>query len=233
MNDKYKILALIPARGGSKGIKDKNIIDVNGKPLIAYTIIEAMKLGKNVEIVVTTDSEKIAECAKAFGAEVPFIRPSDLATDVATMEDVALHAVNELKQLGRTYDILLLLQPTSPLRKCDHIQESLNIFINGRLQSLVSICEVRESPVFMRTFDENRKLLKLLKTSSRVRRQDLPKYYTINGAIYINWVKDLCKTTQFNENKFGYVMDRLSSVNVDEPDDLDFLRFRLVRGTGK
>ena len=110
MINNLKVLALIPARGGSKGIKDKNIYDINGKPLIAYSIIAARNSEYVDDIIITTDSEKIKDISESFGANVPFLRPTELATDNSKTIDAVIHAVNTLKEFGRNYDILLLLQ---------------------------------------------------------------------------------------------------------------------------
>lgn len=222
-----KVLALIPARGGSKGIKNKNIIDILGKPLIAYTI-EAAKGSRFVDdIVVTTDSEKIKEVALAYGASAPFLRPKELASDHSTTLDAVLHAIDKLRRQGKEYDILLLLQPTAPLRTAYDIDEALNRFAQKQYQSLTSISEVKDNPILMREYLEDGTMRKLLNTTSTVRRQDMKKMYRVNGCIYVNLIKELSKETSFNDNAVGFIMESAHSVDIDEPSDVALAEYYL------
>jgi CMP-N,N'-diacetyllegionaminic acid synthase len=214
------ILALIPARGGSKGIPKKNIIDLCGKPLIAYTILAAKDAGCFDDIVVSTDSVEIADVAKEYGVWVPFMRPSQFATDKSTGEDVSRHAIAELSKMGRKYDIIVYLQPTSPLRTATHILEALDMFIDKNLPSLTSVSPVSEHPLFMRTLTNDGMMSKVLNISSNVRRQDLEPYYLLNGAIYINYVDDINNSIG-NDNKYGYIMDTKYGIDINTIDDLD------------
>lgn len=217
---KQKILALIPARGGSKGIKDKNIIPLGGKPLIAYSI-EAAKRSKYIDsIVVTTDSEKIAEIAKSYGAKVPFIRPAELAADTSKTIDAVLHAIKTLKSLGKEYSTLLLLQPTQPLRTTDDIDKAIEVYYQKGEKGLVSISPVDDSPLLIRSIGADGKLVKLLSQNSTCRRQDMPNYYKVNGCIYINKIDELDKNTSFNDNKVPFIMTKEHSVDIDELSDL-------------
>lgn len=219
-----KILALIPARGGSKGIKRKNIIDVCGKPLLAYSIEAAAKSSYVDDVVVTTDDPEIADTAVKWGAEVPFLRPAEYASDTAKSIDAVLHAVRELKRQGREYDILVLLQPTQPLRTAEDIDRALDCFLEYQMQGLVSVCEVEEHPILMRTIGADGRLERVLSCGSTVRRQDMPAFYKVNGCIYINAVKELSETTSFNDNPIPYVMDRKRSIDIDSYEDLERLR---------
>jgi CMP-N-acetylneuraminic acid synthetase len=186
-----KILALIPARGGSKGIKDKNITDLGGKPLIAYSV-ECGLHSKYVDsVVVTTDSAKIAEVAKQCGARVPFLRPAELASDTAKTLDAVLHAVKTLEGMGESYDLLLLLQPTQPLRTSEDVDGAIEAYFALGGEDLVSVCEVSDHPILIRTIEQGR-LQNLLSCSSTCRRQDMPAYYRINGCIYINATNGAC-----------------------------------------
>ena len=216
-----KILALIPARGGSKGIPNKNITDLAGKPLIAYSI-NACKGSRFVDdIVVSTDSEKIATIARTFGAEVPFMRPEELAMDTSKTLDAVLHAVSELKKQGREYDSIVLIQPTQPLRTSEDIDGAIDTYYINSEQDVVSVCEVSEHPLLMRTLKEG-VLVPLLDKSSTCRRQDMDKYYKVNGCVYVNSVNNLNENTSFNDNLIPYVMDRSHSVDIDEPADLKY-----------
>lgn len=220
MFGKQKILALIPARGGSKGIKDKNIISLAGKPLIAYSI-EAAKKSKYIDsIVVTTDSEKIAEVAKRYGARVPFLRPAELAADTSKTIDAVLHAIKTLKTMGENYDTLVLLQPTQPLRTTDDIGKAIELYYESGENGLVSISSVDDSPLLIRSIDEDGKLINLLSQNSTCRRQDMPNYYKVNGCIYINKIDEINENTSFNDNKVPFIMDKEHSIDIDELSDL-------------
>lgn len=220
MFGKQKILALIPARGGSKGIKDKNIIPLAGKPLIAYSI-EAAKKSKYIDsIVVTTDSEKIAEVAKKYEARVPFLRPAELAADTSKTIDAVLHAVKTLTSMGENYNTLVLLQPTQPLRTADDIDRAIELYYENGEDGLVSISSVDDSPLLIRSIGDDGKLINLLSQNSTCRRQDMPNYYKVNGCIYINKIEELDENTSFNDNKVPFIMDKEHSIDIDELSDL-------------
>lgn len=227
MLDGLKVLALIPARGGSKGIKKKNIIDILGKPLIAYTIEAALGSQFIDDAVVTTDSEEIKSVALEYGAQVPFLRPAQLASDEATTLDAVLHAIDALKTQGKEYDILLLLQPTAPLRTGDDIDRALLMFKDKEYRSLLSISEVKDHPVLMREYKADGTMLKLLNSTSTIRRQDMNKVYRVNGCIYINLINDITKQTSFNDNCIGFKMDQSHSVDIDEYSDIALAEYYL------
>ena len=214
-----RILAIIPARSGSKGIKHKNIIDLNGKPLISYSIEAGLKSKYIDKVIVSTDGEEIAEVARKYGAEVPFLRPKELASDTSKSIDVVIHAIEQLKMREEEYDYCVLLQPTQPLRKSEHIDESIEKIINKKAESLVSVCEVEEHPILMRRICDD-KLINLLEGSSTVRRQDFEKVYIVNGAIYINQIDKLSLNTSLNDNITPYIMKREYSVDIDTIADL-------------
>ncbi len=228
MFEKSRILALIPARGGSKGIKDKNIVDVAGKPLISYSIEAALHSKYVDDIVVTTDSEKIAEVAKNHGARVPFLRPAHLASDTAKTIDAVVHAIEELKKLGQSYDVLLLLQPTQPLRTSADIDGAIELFFENNQKSLVSVSPVDDHPLLIRTISDEGNLVNLLKSNSTCRRQDMPDYYCVNGCIYLNKVSEVDKDLSFNDNKMAYIMPKERAVDIDEPRDLLLAEYYLM-----
>ncbi len=216
----FHILALIPARAGSKGIKNKNIKLLSGKELIAYSI-EAAKNSRYIDdIVVSTDGKNIADIAIRCGAEAPFLRPAELADDISKTIDVVLHAVNYLSKEGRLYDALVLLQPTQPLRTSEDIDLALEYFFKNDMQSIASVSEVESHPLLIRTITEKGKLESLLNKNSTCRRQDMPKFYCVNGAIYINKISELSNETSFNDNKIPFIMKREHSIDIDEPLDL-------------
>ena len=195
MIDGLKVLALIPARGGSKGIKNKNIVLLNGKPLISYSICEALKSKYIDDVVVTTDSEDIAGISRLYGAKVPFMRPHSLGGDKTTTIEVVLHAITALRSIGNEYDIMILLQPTQPLRTYKDIDASIDKFLDDKMKPLASISEVDDHPILVRSINEKGEMKRLLDVCSTCRRQDMPKYYRINGCIYINRVSELNENT--------------------------------------
>ena len=219
-----KILAIIPARGGSKGIKNKNIIDLNGKPLIAYTI-EAAKQSKYIDrVIVSTDSEEIRDVSIKFGADVPFLRPDELASDTAKTIDVLVHAVEKLEVQGEVYDYLVLLQATSPLRRDKHINEAIEQVIDNNLSSLVSVHEVDDHPLLVRSLDLDGRVNKLVDQDSTIRRQEFKKYYKVNGAIYINKITKQMKHLSLNDNEYAYIMEKEYCIDIDESTDLIFVK---------
>lgn len=222
-----KIIAIIPARGGSKGIPNKNIIDLCGKPLIQYSI-DSAKGSKYIDkVIVSTDSEKIAEVSRKCGADVPFLRPAGISNDVAKSSDVVIHGIDFLKEnYGYEYDYVILLQPTSPLRTAKHIDDAIELIINSHSRSLVSVKEVSENPVIMRTIEDN-KLNEVLRfDGDNLRRQDLPKFYIFNGAIYITTVDFIKNKRVFvNEDTIPFVMEEEASIDIDNKLDLKIAEF--------
>lgn len=227
-----RVIAIIPARGGSKGIKNKNIIDVCGKPLIAYTVEAANKSEYVDRVLVTTDSEKIADVAKEYGASVPFLRPADLAGDHSKTIDCVLHAINHMKAQGEDFEICVLLQPTSPLRSKDDIDHALELFAKNAYEPLVAVSEVQDSPILIRSIGEDGVLQNILSRNSTIRRQDMDIYYRVNGSIYICRSDELNSETSFNDFKRYYVMEKSHSVDVDELADLEIVKYYLQNERG-
>lgn len=227
-NDK-KILALIPARGGSKGIKNKNIIDLCGKPLISYTIDSAKGSKYIDEIIVSTDSEEIAEISRQYGACVPFLRPKELATDTSSTLDVVIHAIDFLAKKRDMFHTLVLLQPTEPLRTSEDIDGAIEKHFLGGERSLVSVSEVDDNPILIRTLNQDDLLVPLINLNSTCRRQDMPVYYRVNGCVYINKISEINQTTSFNDNELAYIMQREHSVDIDELKDLCVARYYLEK----
>jgi len=217
--DKH-FIAIIPARGGSKGIPNKNIVEVVGKPLIAYTIETALQSKYLDRVVVSTDSEKIACISKDWGADVPFLRPSHLATDNAKTIDTIIHT---LEQVEEKYDYVMLLQPTQPLRRVKHIDEAIEQIVEKNQHSLVSISPVKQHPILMRKIDENGRAISLLGENSTVRRQDFREVYIVDGTIYINKIdENLTSETSLNDNEYVYYTND-NSIDIDTFDDLEIL----------
>ena len=210
-----KPLVVIPARGGSKGVPHKNIKKLNGKPLIEYTIEAARKVFNDEFICVSTDDLKIKETVERMGLKVPFLRPTELATDTAGSYDVLLHAVSHYESIGYIPDTIIMLQPTSPFRTGEHIQEALKLYTHD-LDMVVSVKETNSNPYFL-LFEENEDgFLHKSKESDFVTRQECPKVWEYNGAIYIINAESLKKSPI---NKFAkvikYVMDEISSHDID------------------
>lgn len=222
-------LFLIPARGGSKGIPDKNIRTIAGKPLINYAIDLARCFTSDEHICLSTDSEKIKNVAEANGLAVHFLRPEALSTDSSGSHEVMMHALDFYQLLGRNYDRLVLLQPTSPFRLKKQLTEALNALTNG-VQQVVSVKESRH-PLYVYYTDENGLLKRFLSSESYVRRQDMPKAYVYNGAIYVYNVNALkSKTLDQFDTTYPVVMDEISSLDIDLPEDLAWAEFLVTNG---
>lgn len=221
-----KFLAVVPARSGSKGIPNKNIIKVKGKPLIDYTISEALKSKYLDKIIVSTDSEHIKEIALNCGAEVPFLRPIELASDKSKTIDAIIYTLKELEKEALIFDYLVLLQPTQPLRKSFHIDEAIELIIKKNQESLVSISKVKEHPILIRSLTKEGTVKKLLDLNSSVPRQEFPDYYKVDGIIYINKISSITPQTSMNDNTLAYIIERKYALDIDEPLDLDI--FKLI-----
>lgn len=230
MYKEKKILALIPARGGSKGIKNKNIIEIEGKPLIAYTIESALKSKYIDSIVVSTDSYEIAETSRKYGARIPFMRPEELARDTSKTIDAVYYTARRLQKQGEVYDAIVLLQATQPLRIADDIDGAIEHYYNMGEKSLLSVSETEVNPILIRTIDEKGVMEKILDVSSTCRRQDMPKYYRVNGCIYINSVQELDTDTSFNDNEMPYIMPKERAVDIDEMVDIAMVEYYLKEG---
>ena len=217
MNTTPKVLAIIPARGESKGLPRKNVLDTRGKPLIAWTIEAAQKARCITKVILSSDNAEIISVAKDFGCDVPFIRPDTLATDSASSLDVVLHAMDQVSG----YDFVIILQPTSPLRTARDIDAAFDTMIASGALSCVSVCEVEETPYWMFSRGENGQLERLINLPYDIhRRQDLPKVYKLNGAIYIVADDTLRKTKSFtSDGTVAYIMDRKVSIDVDTRSD--------------
>lgn len=217
------ILFIITARGGSKGIPGKNIKLLNHKPLIQYTIDVARSLTSDEHICVSTDSQEICQVVEGLGLHIPFLRPAALSQDHSGSTEVLLHAIEFYKNRGIQYRTVVLLQPTSPLRTGKHVKEAISLYnSSGEIDMLASVTEARDNPYFnMFELDEDG-FLQRSKSGNYARRQDCPKVYVYNGAIYVININALQKQKlpEFRKVK-KYEMDEESSIDIDTP--LDFL----------
>lgn len=211
-----KTLCIIPARGGSKGIPHKNIKELGGKPLICYAIDNARSISSDCNICVTTDSPEIIKVVENYGLKVPFVRPDYLASDTIGTYEVLLHALKFYEDKGLSYDVIILLQPTSPFRRNEDVAKALSLYSND-IDMVVSVKETASNPYY-NCFEENDKgFLKLSKGDGQYcRRQDAPKAWVYNGAIYI------INTASLKQNKLSafkrirkYEMDAIHSVDLD------------------
>lgn len=208
-----KILFLIPARGGSKGLPGKNIKKLNKKALINHSVDFARNFSDDSNICVSTDSAEIIKCVENNNLKVHFKRPTQLASDTASTMEVINHAINYYISKGKLYDVLILLQPTTPFRRIDDLTNMINLW-NNKLDLLVSVKESHDSPYF-NMFEENRKgFLEKSKKSEITRRQDAPKVYAFNGSIYIYNINSI-KKNQITRIK-KYVMNNpIFSIDID------------------
>lgn len=219
-------LGIIPARSGSKGLVDKNIKELNNKPLIAYTIEAAVKSNIFDDIILSTDSIKYAEIGKKYGATVPFLREEYLASDNASTKDVIVHVIKQLEIMGKKYDYFVLLQPTTPLRNENHIKESVDILIDNNANSVVSICELEHSSSINLRLNKKNTLDFVFSDLSNIRRQDYQTEYRINGGIYICKTDFYLKYENFYmEGSYPYIMDKSSSVDIDDIDDFMYAEY--------
>lgn len=230
MIGQQRVLGIIPARGGSKGVPGKNIRLAGGKPLIAWTI-EAARASRYIDrIVITTDSTEIAEVASAWGCEVPFLRPPELAQDETPGIDPVLHMV---ANLGEAFDLVVLLQPTSPLRSVADIDGAIETCVSLGAESCVSVCPVSKSPYWMYRMSPSRHLEPILESIQAKRRQDLPKIYALNGAVYVVESGYLvAKRTFLSETTVGFEMPGDRSLDIDTELDMVMLE-TILRATGR
>jgi len=224
MHSPKKILALIGARKGSKGLKNKNILEFAGKPLISWTIEASLRSKYIDHTLVSTDGENIARIAKAVGADVPFLRPARLATDKALIGDVLRHALLWLKEnQGKTYDYLMLLQPTSPLRTTRHIDEAIAYYFRHRKtpnDTLVSVIKAPAKMAWLMQKDKKGYIDFCFDIKGQKhRRQNAPSYYLPNGLIYLAPTAVIRRGNFYSSNTLPFVMDKKVSIDIDSPED--------------
>ena len=225
-----KNIAIIPARSGSKGLPDKNIKELAGKPLIAYSIEAAIKSNCFDTVMVSTDSEKYAEIGRLYGAEVPFLRSDRTSSDTASSWDTVQEVLDGYEKMGMTFDTFCLLQPTSPLRTDQDIRNAYALYKEKASFAVVSVCEAEHSPLWCGQLPENQEFIGFIKPESQKRRQDAGKFYRLNGAIYIVNIERFKEDRFFyQEGSFAYIMNQNRSVDIDT--EIDFkLASILIRG---
>lgn len=217
-----QIVCIIPARGGSKGLPGKNIKDFCGKPLIAHTIEQAKQSKYIDRVIVSTEDDTIACTSLDYGAEVPFIRPVELAGDEVATIDVLLHAINWLENIGQyTFDIIVLLHVTTPLRSVADIDNCIALLVDEKADNIFSVAESHRNPYFNMVEEDTNGFVKLVKEGCFSTRQSVPKVYDMNASIY-SWWKNILKVEKkiFLKRTKVYVMPKERSIDID--DDLDF-----------
>lgn len=229
MIGRTKILAVIPARGGSKGIPGKNLKELSGKPLIAWTIEEALKSKFIDNVIVNTDNAGISKVARKYGAKVPFMRPAELAKDNSGMMDVLMHCLDLLDKKNNKFDLVLLLQPTSPLRTCEDIDKAIKFFVKRKAKVIVGVTECNHPPEWTGRLPVDMNMKRFFKRHSGLgNRQDIEKSYRVNGAIYLANIAYLKKyRTWYGKSTYAFEMEREHSVDIDSHIDLKFAEFLL------
>ena len=229
-------LGLIPARGGSKRVPRKNLVPIAGRPLLAWTIDAALAAHRLDRVILSTDDEEIAALGRDCGADVPFMRPAQLADDSASGQDVIVHALQTLAERGERFDYVVVLQPTSPLRSHQDIDDAIALLLNKDADAVVSVCQTDHPPEWSNTLPDDLSMRDFYRPGIRgTRSQDLPTSYRLNGAIYIYDCERLLRHEgdAMDEDTFAYIMPRLRSIDIDEPIDLEIAELLLQRHTGE
>ena len=216
-----KHLAVIPARGGSKRLPGKNLLPLQGKPLIAWSIDAALQSDLYDRVIVSTDDKVIAEVAVANGADVPFLRPAELAGDHSSPVDAACHLIESLDE---EFETLTWLQPTSPLRTSSHLQEAFSLMNTRNADAVISVCECEHSPLWTGTIEEDGNMRDFLQNENfRKVSQELPTYHRVNGALFVVRLRPFLSQKTFylnGDRTFAYEMSAETSVDIDT--QLDF-----------
>lgn len=221
-----KSIAIIPARSGSKGLKDKNIKLLNGKPLMAYTIEAALKSEQFDDVMVSTDSEKYAEIAKSFGAKVPFLRSAETSTDKASSWDTVAEVLGRYAENGQTFETLCLLQPTSPFRTAEDIKNAYELYNLKADFAVISVCEAEHSPLWCGHLPESGEFLNFINEDAMKQRQAGEKFYRLNGAIYIvNCEKFKTDRYFYQSGSFAFIMPQERSIDIDTALDFKMAEF--------
>lgn len=222
MIDGFRVLGLIPARGGSKGLPGKNTRDLCGKPLIAWTIDAARASSSLDAVVVSTDDSSIAAIAAKHGAEVPFLRPADLAGDTASSIDVVIHAIDALAAEGRVFDLVVLLEPTSPLREASDIDNGVSRMLSMGAGAVVSVCRAESAhPAFMYRQRADERLAPFMERQpTGLRRQEIEPLFFLEGTLYASRIDVLrAKRSFYHDDTIAYEVPKWKSIEIDDLDD--------------
>lgn len=223
------MIAIIPARGGSKGLPGKNIKLLNGKPLIAYAIEAALKSKHIDRVIVSTDDEEIARVSKQFGAEIPFMRPDFLASDTAQAVDNYIYTIDRLeKETNQLIDAFVVLQPTSPLRIAEDIDGAIELFHEKNADSVISYCPEAHPVTWHKYLDDEGRFVNIFDDNIRNRQANRVSYYP-NGAVYVFRTSIIRERKYYTEKSYAYIMSRERSVDIDFIEDFEYAAFLLSR----
>ena len=231
MYNKRNIVALIPARGGSKGVPRKNIRNLLGKPLIAYSIIQCQRSLYIDRVIVSTEDDEIAKVARDFDAEVPFIRPSTLATDNAKGLEVVFHAVNWFRERAQQVDIIVVLPPTSPLRLTADIDNAIELFFEKSADAVVSVCLAEKNLYWSNILPDDGCMKDFVSNNAfNKNRQEFQKIFSLNGSIYVanaNFL--LSQKTYYSEKSYAYIMPPERSIDIDTEIDFQLAEYLMQK----
>ncbi len=228
-----KVLTLIPARAGSKRLPGKNLRMLSGKPLIAWSIEAAKKCPQVDRIIVSTDNPEIARIARRWGAETPFLRPAKLSTDHASSMSVVFHALDQLGKNNETYDSVVLLQPTSPLRTSEHLTAAVDLFVRKKASAVVSVSQAPHPPFWTNQLTPQGTLLNFFRVRAKRETEKKRPWYRLNGAIYIAKVAFLRKRKNwYSATSYAYIMPSFCSVDIDTKEDFLLADFLMKIQTG-
>lgn len=223
------MIAIIPARGGSKGLPGKNVRPLNGKPLIAYAIEEALKAKHIDRVIISTDDEEIARVAVEYGAELPFMRPAELASDTAMAIDNYIYTIGRLeKEVGKTIDAFVVLQPTSPLRIAEDIDGAIELFEQKKADSVISYCQEAHPVTWHKYLDEEGHFVDIFDANIKNRQENRVSYYP-NGAVYVFRTAMIRDRKYYTGKSYAYVMPRARSVDIDFIEDFEYAEFLMKR----
>lgn len=227
-----QIVAIVPARAGSKRLPGKNMALLGGEPLVAYTLRAALGAKRLSRVVVSTDDAELARFATAAGVEVFFPRPAELATDTASVIDVLRHVVHVLEEKGESVDVVVLLQPTSPFRTNQHIDAALELFTSSRVDTVTTVRPVSEHPYWLWVHEQDHLSPLYAPEHIAMGRHQLPPYYVETGAIYIVSREVLSRDGLYGDRVVPFLMNELASVDIDTPLDLAWADFLLTQHSG-
>lgn len=223
-------LAIIPARSGSKGLPDKNIKELGGKPLMGWTISAAIESGCFDEVMVSTDSDEYARIAEECGASVPFLRSKETSGDSASSWDMVREVVDKYVRIGKAFDVFCLLQPTSPLRNSEDIKKAFKIMIEKNAKAVVSVCECEHSPLWTGSLGDDLSMDGFISASATRQRQKQDKFYRLNGAIYLLKMKDFLEgRSLYTDGTYATVMEKHHSVDIDDIIDFEYAEYIMGR----
>lgn len=222
-----KVLGLVIARGGSKGLPGKNLLEIGGISLTGRAVQAGLESKYIDDVIISTDDNDIAEEAEKNGCEIPFMRPAELATDSARSIDVIKHAIETMKSEGRSYDIFVLLQPTTPFRTAQHIDDCLELYVEKNADSVISVTEAEHHPLWMNTLPEDMSMKDFMRPEAEnMNRQELTAQYRINGGVYAVSCDYLLSTGKlYSDRSYAYLMDAESSIDIDSELDYKIARF--------